>query len=131
MIDRFWLDIQFYTLTFYPTTMMHSPAPNIPGAASPFNEYMDELAATSIDDICELDETTDTLFASKDDLIHALSVGGGAASAGCMAARWRHGQGEGGGGSAVAAVTAAAAAQRQQAAGKQGDRAAATAATEQ
>ncbi len=39
---------------------MHSPAPNIPGATSavsPFNEYMDKLKATSIDDICELDET--------------------------------------------------------------------------
>jgi hypothetical protein len=67
--------------------MMHSPAPNIPGTASPFNEYMDKLEAPSIVDICELDETTNALFARKDASIHALSVGGGAASAGCMAAQ--------------------------------------------
>jgi hypothetical protein len=74
-------------LTFYPTTMMHSPAPNISGAASPFNEYMDELEATSIDDIRELDETTNALFACKDASIHSLGVSGGAASAGRMAAQ--------------------------------------------
>jgi hypothetical protein len=89
-IDRFWLDIQFNTLTFYPTTTMHSPAPNIPGTASavsPFNKYMDELEATSIDDIRELDETTDALFAREDASIHTLGIGGGAASAGPMAAQ--------------------------------------------
>jgi hypothetical protein len=80
-IDRFWLDIQFDALTFYPTTMMHSPAPNIPGAASPFNEYMDELEAASIDDIRELNETTDALFACKDASIYALGIGSGAALA--------------------------------------------------
>jgi hypothetical protein len=86
-IDHFWLNIQFDTLTFYPTTMMHSPAPNIPGATSPFNEYMDKLKATSIDDFCELDKTTDALFARVDASIHALGVGGGTALAGCMAAQ--------------------------------------------
>jgi hypothetical protein len=75
---------------FYPTTTMHSPAPNIPGvvsAVSSFTEYLNELKATSIDDICELDKTTNALFARKDASIHALGVGGGAALAGCMAAQ--------------------------------------------
>jgi hypothetical protein len=91
LIDRFWLDIQFDMLTFYPTTMMHSPAPNMPGAASPFNEYMDKLEATSIDDICELDKTTDALFACEDASIHALGISGEAALAGCMAAQLQGG----------------------------------------
>ncbi len=65
--------------------MMHSPAPNTPGAASPFNEYMDKLKATLIDDLCELDKTTDPLFARKDASIHALGISSSAALAGCMA----------------------------------------------
>jgi hypothetical protein len=59
---------------------MHSPAPNIPGAtspftASPFTEYMKELE-TSLNDICELDKKLDVKFAREDSLIHALSVVG-------------------------------------------------------
>ena len=72
---------------FYPTTTMNSPAPNIPGAVSamsPFTEYMNglELEATLEDDICAGDETLNAIFAED----HALGVGGGAASAGLMAA---------------------------------------------
>ena len=60
---------------------MNSPAPNIPGAISamsPITEYMNELKATSEDDICARDETLNAIFAED----HALGVGGGAASAG-------------------------------------------------
>jgi hypothetical protein len=68
---------------------MHSPAPNIPGAASamsPFTKYLNELEATSNDDIRDGDETLNTIFAREDASIHALGVGGGAASAGRTAA---------------------------------------------
>ncbi len=70
--------------------MMHSPAPNIPGAVSAvssFTKYLNKLEATSVDDIRELDETTNALFVRKDASIHALGVSGGAALAGCMAAQ--------------------------------------------
>jgi hypothetical protein len=86
-------------LTFFPTTTtMHSPAPNNPGAASapsPFTDYMNELKATSEDDIRAGDETLDAIFDGDETLgaffarsceDHALGVGGGAASAGRTAA---------------------------------------------
>jgi hypothetical protein len=69
---------------------MDSPAPNIPGAVSAvssFTEYLNKLKATLIDDICELDETTNALFAREDASIHTLGIGGDAASPGCMAAQ--------------------------------------------
>jgi hypothetical protein len=69
---------------------MQSPAPNIPGAisaVSTFTEYLNELKATSIDDIRELDEITNALFAREDASIHVLGVGGGSALAGRMAAQ--------------------------------------------
>ena len=58
---------------------MHSPAPNIPGAispftASPFTDYMKELE-TSSNDICELDEKLNVEFAREDSLIYALGIG--------------------------------------------------------
>ncbi len=61
---------------------MHSPAPNIPGAispftASPYTEYMKELK-TSSNDIPELDEKLDAEFAREDSSIHSLGVGGAA-----------------------------------------------------
>ncbi len=67
---------------------MHSPAPNILGAispftASPFTEYMKELE-TSSNDICELDNKLNVKFAREDSLIYALGVGC-AASAGMAA----------------------------------------------
>jgi hypothetical protein len=73
---------------FSPSKTMHSPAPNIPGAispftASPFTEYMKELK-TSSNDISKLDEKLDVKFAHEDSSIHALGVGG-AASAGMAA----------------------------------------------
>jgi hypothetical protein len=82
-----WLDIEFDVLTFYPTRMMNSPAPNIPGAISamsPFTEYMNKfkLEATLEDDIHAGDETLHAIFAED----HALSIGGGAASTGRTAA---------------------------------------------
>jgi hypothetical protein len=67
---------------FSPTKRIHSPAPNIPGAISPFTartfmEYMKELE-TSSNDIRELDEKLDVKFACDDSLIHALGIGGAA-----------------------------------------------------
>ncbi len=61
---------------------MHSPAPNILGAISPFTiipftEYMKELE-TSLNDIRELDEKLDIKFARDDSSIHALGIGGAA-----------------------------------------------------
>ncbi len=64
---------------------MNSPAPNILGTVSamgPFTEYMNELEATSEDDIHAGDETLNAIFAED----HAFGVGGGAASAGRTAA---------------------------------------------
>jgi hypothetical protein len=71
------------------TGVLHSPAPNIPGAASamsPFTKYLNKLEATSNDNICDGDETLIAIFAREDASIHALGVGSGAALAGCMAA---------------------------------------------
>ncbi len=67
---------------------MHSPTPNIPGAASamsPFTKYLNELEATSNDNIRDGDETLNAIFAREDASIHARGVGGGAALAGCTA----------------------------------------------
>ena len=51
---------------------MHSPAPNNPGAASapsPFTDYMNELKATSEDDIRAGDETLDAIFDGDETLV--------------------------------------------------------------
>ena len=68
---------------------MHSPAPNILGATSamsPFTKYLNELEATSNNNICDGDKTLNAIFSHDDASIHALGVGGGAALAGCTAA---------------------------------------------